>query len=57
MARLHKVIPFLIHNIQVGFVPGCTFRNHMKILAHALWIAKDLQEEALALSLDAEKAF
>ena len=29
----------------------------MRMLSHALWIAKDLPEEALAVSLDAEKVF
>ena len=56
-ARLRKVIPSLIHNTQVGFVPGRTSRNHMRSLAHTLWAAKDLPDEALAISLDAEKAF
>ncbi|KAJ1208846.1 hypothetical protein NDU88_004229 [Pleurodeles waltl] len=56
-ARLRKVIPSLIHNTQVGFVPGRTSRNHMRTLCHTLLESIQLPDEALALSLDAEKAF
>ncbi|XP_069086054.1 vomeronasal type-2 receptor 26-like, partial [Pleurodeles waltl] len=39
------------------FVPGRSSRNHLRTLFHAIWAARDTREEALALSLDAEKVF
>uniref|UniRef100_A0A8C6S6I3 Reverse transcriptase domain-containing protein n=1 Tax=Neogobius melanostomus TaxID=47308 RepID=A0A8C6S6I3_9GOBI len=55
--RLEKVIPSLIHIDQVGFIKGRLAANNMRRLFHVMSRASSLQHPAVALSLDAEKAF
>lgn len=55
--RLEKVIPTLVHLDQVGFIRGRLASNNMRRLLHVMSRASSLQHPAVAISLDAEKAF
>lgn len=54
---LEKVVPSLIHIDQVGFIAGCLTSYNIRRLCHAMSRATSLQHPAVAISLDAEKAF
>ena len=55
--RLEKVIPSLVHLDQVGFIRGRLSSNNMRRLLHVMARASTFQHPAVAISLDAEKAF
>lgn len=55
--RLEKVVPSLVHLDQVGFIPGRLSSNNMRRLFQVMLKASSLQSPAIAISLDAEKAF
>uniref|UniRef100_A0A8C5FMU7 Reverse transcriptase domain-containing protein n=1 Tax=Gadus morhua TaxID=8049 RepID=A0A8C5FMU7_GADMO len=55
--RLEKVISSLIHLDQVGFIAGRYSAHNMRRLFHVMSEAASLQHPAVAISLDAEKAF
>lgn len=55
--RLSKVVPSLIHLDQSGFVQGRLSSNNMRRLYHIIHKASSLCSPAVAISLDAERAF
>lgn len=55
--RIEKVIPTLIHIDQVGFMKGRLASNNIRRLLHVMKRAEEFQHPAIAISLDAEKAF
>lgn len=55
--RLEKVIPSIINLDQVGFISGRKAAQNMRRLYHIMTEAKSLYHPAVAISLDAEKAF
>uniref|UniRef100_A0A667X2N1 Reverse transcriptase domain-containing protein n=1 Tax=Myripristis murdjan TaxID=586833 RepID=A0A667X2N1_9TELE len=55
--RLEEVIPFLVNLDQVGFVAGRQSANNMRRLFQVMACASSLRRPAVAISLDAEKAF
>ncbi len=52
-----KVIPSSVHLDQVGFIRGRLAANSMMRLLHVILGASSFQHPAVAISLDAEKAF
>ncbi len=54
---LEKVISSLIHIDQAGFIAGRHAAHNMRRLFHVMSEAASLQHPAIAISLDAEKAF
>lgn len=55
--RLERVIPSLIHIDQVGYISGRVSANNMSRLLHVITAANNLTTPAIAVSLDAMKAF
>lgn len=55
--RLERVIPSLIHIDQVGYIPGHVPTNNMRRLLHVLKAGNHSEIPAIAVSLDAMKAF
>ena len=55
--RMETAISSLIHLDQVGFVKGRFASNNMRRLFQVMATASTLQHPAIAISLDAEKAF
>lgn len=55
--RLAEVIPSLIHLDQVGFIAGRNASQNMRRLFHVFSEAATFNNPAVAISLDAEKAF
>ena len=55
--RLEEVIPSLVNRDQVGFVAGRQSANNMRRLLQVIFSANTLHLPAMAISLDAEKAF
>lgn len=55
--RIEKVIPSLIHVDQTGFIKGRYASNNMRRLFQVMYEAETSRCPAIAVSLDAEKAF
>lgn len=55
--RLEKVIAYLIHTDQVGFVRGRSSSDNIRHLLHLFWSSCENDTPVAAFSLDAEKAF
>lgn len=55
--RMETVVSSLIYLDQVGFIKGRLVSNNMRRLLHVMAKAGTLQHPAIAISLDAEKAF
>lgn len=55
--RLEKVIPDLIYKDQTGFIQNCFSSDNIRRFLNVICCAKNINTPAVALSLDAEKAF
>uniref|UniRef100_A0A3P9CYM2 Reverse transcriptase domain-containing protein n=1 Tax=Maylandia zebra TaxID=106582 RepID=A0A3P9CYM2_9CICH len=55
--RLEKVLPYLVHRDQVGFVKNRSSADNLRRLLHILWKSRTKLDPVVAFSLDAEKAF
>lgn len=55
--RLEGVVPFLIHQDQVGFIRGRSSADNLRRLLHIMWMTRNCDTPTVAFSLDAEKAF
>lgn len=56
-SRLDKIIPFLIHPDQTGFLKGRLASDNSRMFSNILTMAGKFPHPLAALSLDAEKAF
>ena len=56
-ARLNEVITYLIHQDQVGFIRTRNSADNFRRLINIMWVLRNSNDPAAALSLDAEKAF
>uniref|UniRef100_A0A3P9DFP2 Reverse transcriptase domain-containing protein n=1 Tax=Maylandia zebra TaxID=106582 RepID=A0A3P9DFP2_9CICH len=55
--RLEKVLPYLVHRDQVGFVKNRSSADNLRRVLHILWKSRTKLDPVVAFSLDAEKAF
>uniref|UniRef100_A0A3P9IJZ9 Reverse transcriptase domain-containing protein n=1 Tax=Oryzias latipes TaxID=8090 RepID=A0A3P9IJZ9_ORYLA len=55
--RLQNFLPTLVHPDQSGFVPGRLSHSNVRRLLNIIQFSSERKQKALAVSLDAEKAF
>lgn len=55
--RLDRIITSLIHPDQVGFIRSRSSADNVRCLIDILWAKQNDNSQAVAFSLDAEKAF
>lgn len=55
--KINKVLPYLIHESQSGYIPGRQIHDNLNIIEYAQNVIKQNSASAYLVSLDARKAF